>query len=310
MFSPDYSQSANEFMPADIPPDTSCHLCGSAEHETLFFAGDRLGLTDQQFEVRRCRACGLAFTWPPTGEAELAAFYPNDYWGERTEPDHRWIVRTQREKTRVVSRHAPQGGRILDVGCGAGFFLRALPAPPWESWGVEISPISAEAAERHLGQGRVFAGRLAHAPFGGASFDVVTFWASLEHVVAPRTDLLAARRLLKPSGVLVVQVPNLGSLQARHFGSDWFALDLPRHRFHFSRETLERLLRETGFELVETVLRSETHDAHALKQSLKSRLVHRRAPLGRLRYYLAAPFVKLADRALGGATLTVTARMQ
>ena len=173
---------------------------------------------------------------------------------------------------------------------------------------MEISPRSAEVADAAVGGGRVFAGRLADAPYDTGSFDAVCFWASLEHVTDPRADLRTAHRLLKPSGLLVVQVPNFGSFQAAHFGPDWFALDLPRHRTHFSPLTLGRLLDETGFETVETLSFSETHDAHAFKQSLKARLLGRKAPLGRLRYYAIAPFSKLAARLRGGATLTISAR--
>lgn len=285
-----------------------CPVCGGERFRSIFEARDRLGLSEERFEVRRCDGCGLAATWPPASEGDLARFYPDEYWGESSEPAQAWIVRSQREKTSAVERHAPGGGRLLDVGCGAGFFLRALDPARWERWGVEIAPRSAAAAERHVGEGRVVAGRLADAPLDEGSFDVVTFWASLEHVVDPRADLDRARRLLAPSGLLVVQVPNVESYQARWYGPDWFALDLPRHRFHFSPETLGRLLGAAGFEPVETRYRSETHDPHALKQSLKVRLLGRRAPLGRLRYYAAAPFLKLVDRVAGGATLTVAAR--
>jgi SAM-dependent methyltransferase len=288
----------------------ACHLCGCPESETLFVARDRLRLTDQAFEVRKCRECGLAWTWPPATEGDLAAYYPTDYWGERTEPTHEWIVGTQREKTTVVERHVPDGGRILDVGCGAGFFLRALDPKRWDRWGVEIGPDSAAVADRHVGPDRVFSGRLEDAPLSASTFDVVAFWASLEHLVAPRAELGLARRLLRPSGRLVVQVPNADSAQARRFGADWFALDIPRHRFHFSPATLERLLVDAGFEVVDTLFTSETHDAHALKQSFKTRLLGRNVPFGRARYYAVAPFVRIASRLDGGATLTVTARVR
>ena len=284
-----------------------CALCGSERFEPLYRAPDRLGLSDEIFEVRRCAECSLAATWPPATERELARYYPDEYWGESAEPSSEWLARTQLEKTSTVERHRPGGGRILDVGCGAGFFLRALDAARWDRWGVEISSRSAAAAARHVGEGRVTVGRLADAPHDASSFDVVAFWASLEHVSAPRGDLERAKEILVPGGLVVVQVPNIESYQARRLGGDWFALDLPRHRTHFGPKTLARLLAETGFDLVETRFRSETHDPHALKQSLKSRLVRRPAPLGRLRYYAAAPFLKLVDRVAGGATLTVVA---
>ena len=288
--------------------DASCVVCGGHGFETACSAPDRLGLVRDLFEVRQCARCGLAVTWPPADEAELARFYPDDYWGESSEPDPDWIARTQREKTRVVDAHRNEGGRLLDVGCGAGFFLRALRPDRWDRFGVEISPRSAAAAERGIGAGRVFAGRLADAPQEAGGYDVVTFWASLEHVTDPARNLEIARNLLKQNGLLVVQVPNFASWQAVRFGGDWFALDVPRHRFHFTPDSLERLVRRTGFEPIELRRRSETHDPHALKQSLKTRLVHQRATLGRARYYLAAPFVKVADWIAGGATLTMVAR--
>ncbi len=286
----------------------ACMLCGADAFDVLCVAGDRLGLVPDRFEVRRCRECGLAATWPDASEVELARFYPDEYWGESSEPRHEWIVRTQREKTSVLATHRPEGGRILDVGCGAGFFLRALDAESWDRFGVEISARSASVAERHLGEGRVFAGRLVDAAFDAASFDVVTFWASLEHVTDPAINLALARKILQTNGLLVVQVPNIASVQAVRFKGDWFALDLPRHRHHFSPDTLERFVRRAGFEPVALLRRSETHDPHALKQSLKTQLVHKRAVFGRARYYLAAPFVKLVDRLTGGATLTLVAR--
>lgn len=290
-----------------VTHEMQCPLCERSRFEPLYEAPDRLGIARERFEVRRCASCGLAVTWPPAAEDELARFYPDEYWGESSEPSQEWVERTQREKTSTVERHV-EGGRILDVGCGAGFFLRALDGRKWERRGVEISPRSAAAAERHLGEGTVFAGRFADAPKDGEPFDVITFWASLEHVSAPRADLVEAWARLASDGLLVVQVPNIESYQARRFGGDWFALDLPRHRTHFGPETLERLLRETGFEPVETRFRSETHDPHALKQSLKVRLLGRGAAFGRVRYYAAAPFLKLVDRIAGGATLTVVAR--
>src|SRR4029079_6762061 len=112
-----------------------------------------------------------------------------------------------------------------------------------------------------------------------------------------------ARSLLADDGLLVVQVPNAGSWQARRFGPDWFALDVPRHRYHFDESARHALLGDAGFEPIETLRFSETHDAHAFKQSLKSRLLSGGAPLGRLRYYAAARFAGLAARVTGGATL-------
>ena len=75
--------------------DARCPVCGGEEFETLFAAPDRLGLVKDEFEVRRCRGCGMAVTWPPASESDLARFYPDEYWGESAEPSQEWVERTQ-----------------------------------------------------------------------------------------------------------------------------------------------------------------------------------------------------------------------
>jgi|CXWL01.1.fsa_nt_gi SAM-dependent methyltransferase len=285
-----------------------CPVCGGCETEPLFAANDRLEIAAEPVEIRKCRGCGLGVTWPPTDDDDLGRFYPDGYWGEGAEPTDEWLRRSQREKTDIVDRVAPAGGRLMDVGCGSGFFLRALDPKRWDRSGVEISERSAAAADRALGGDCVLAGRLDDVSLPSLPFDVVTFWASLEHVATPRQDLDRARSLLSAGGIVVVQVPDFYSWQAVRFGPDWFALDVPRHRWHFGEAQLSTLLDQCGFRIEEMLTRSVTHDPHALKQSLKTRLVGASAPFGRTRYYAAAPFVKLALRLTGGATLTAVAR--
>ena len=82
------------------------------------------------------------------------------------------------------------------------------------------------------------------------SFDAVVMSHSLEHVSEPRADLARVRRLLRPGGLLLISVPNFASWQREMFGSEWFALDLPRHRTHFTPRSLAHALRGEGFELV------------------------------------------------------------
>jgi len=129
----------------------------------------------------------------------------------------------------------------------------------------------------------------------------------------PRANLLEARRIIKPNGTLIVQVPNAASYQARLFGGNWFALDVPRHRYHFTPRMLEKLLSQAGFEIYRATFFSKAHNAHALRQSLKSTLCKRdSSAIGQALFLAAIPFIKPADyvmSALGkGATLTVAAR--
>lgn len=278
----------------------------------LYTAKDRLRNSEQMFLIAECSGCGVLRTLPEMTERELAEFYPRDYWGgEEAELD--WIRASQKEKTDFVSACELKGGTVLDVGCGAGFFLRALDQNKWKCFGVETGQAAATAAARALGEGHIFRGTLIESACADAAFDLVTFWSALEHTNEPRTYLIETRRIIKLGGSLIIQVPNAASYQARMFDGDWFALDAPRHRYHFTIQTLSSLLSETGFRLYRTTLFSKAHNAHALRQSLKTKLLaETRSPASHAFFYLSIPFIKPFDwlmSAMGkGATLTLAAR--
>jgi SAM-dependent methyltransferase len=220
-----------------------CALCRARKARFLFPARDRLQLSNEVFDIVECLGCGVWRTLPGMTEEELAKYYPDEYWGGI--PTERWIQSSQADKTAFVRACRLAGGQILDVGCGAGFFLRALQERTWKKFGVEIGAEAAEAAMRLLGNETIYTGTLSTAAFQGEFFDVVTFWSSLEHTNEPHANLLEARRVLKPGGTLIVQVPNAASYQAKVFKGSWFALDAPRHRYHFTPSSLARLLQDT-----------------------------------------------------------------
>jgi 2-polyprenyl-3-methyl-5-hydroxy-6-metoxy-1,4-benzoquinol methylase len=292
--------------------ETGCELCGATTARELYTATDRLHNSDRQFSIAACAGCGVLRTLPDMSERELARFYPQNYWGGDNEPSEDWIKSSQSEKTKFIAQCGLRSGRLLDVGCGSGFFLRSLDQTLWDRFGVETGEAAAREATRALGSGRVFAGTLIESACEDEAFDVVTLWSALEHMNEPRANLIEARRILKPGGVLIVQVPNAASYQARLFEGDWFALDAPRHRYHFTPQTLERLLSQTGFKPYRRTFFSKAHNAHALRQSLKSRLyTHNASVISRALFLAAIPFIKpfdlLMSAAQEGATLTLAA---
>ena len=298
-------------LPQSKPSPRGCAICGAISARELYTAPDRLRNSEHHFVIACCDGCGVLRTLPDLSDDELAFYYPPDYWGGTPSLD--WIRKSQAEKTDFLSRCEPRGGRILDVGCGAGFFLRALDPTTWDPFGVETGKAAADAAERAIGLGRIFNGTLLGSACEDAYFDVVTFWSALEHMNEPRANLVEARRIVKPGGTLIVQVPNAASYQARWFGGDWFALDAPRHRYHFTPTTLARLLDETGFTVSRTSFHSKAHNAHALRQSLKAKLYSPPAgALSRAAFLACLPFIKPFDYLMSalerGATLTVAAR--
>jgi 2-polyprenyl-3-methyl-5-hydroxy-6-metoxy-1,4-benzoquinol methylase len=286
-----------------------CDVCGTQDWRQLFTTVDRLHLSAQQFSIIECAQCKVWRTLPEMSEEELGQFYPDDYWGG--EPTIEWIQASQSDKTDFVKQCQLEGGRILDVGCGAGFFLQALPEKSWLRYGVEIGHEATIAAAHALGKEHIFKGTLIESKFEKASFDVVTFWSALEHTNEPRSNLLEARRILKPDGTIIIQVPNTASYQAKIFKGDWFSLDAPRHRYHFNLQNLKQILEATGFTIYHSTFQSKVHNSHALRQSLKAKLWHSSIP-GRLAFLLAIPLLKpfdfLRSGSHKGATMTVAAR--
>ncbi|GJL77303.1 MAG: hypothetical protein NPINA01_02920 [Nitrospinaceae bacterium] len=141
------------------------------------------------------------------------------------------------------------GGRILDVGCGDGFFLRSVKNIGWEVHGIELSGEAVHRA-KNMGMAQVTQGTLDNASYPENYFDVIRFWSVLEHVHDPETTLSKVNRFLKPKGLLVLQVPNYRSIAARGTGPRWSAWDVPRHLYHFSYRSLKTLLEKSGFQAI------------------------------------------------------------
>jgi len=160
-----------------------------------------------------------------------------------------------------------KGRSILDVGCGDGtFLLRALDAG-WKAFGTEMNPRLAREVGLTVETGL-------EAVEKWAPFDCITLWHSLEHMLDARATLEASRRLLASgSGLLLLAVPDAGGLQARCFHERWFHLDVPRHLYHFTNESLQKLLDLSGFEPVQSWHQEFEYDLLGWTQSILNRLL-------------------------------------
>jgi SAM-dependent methyltransferase len=232
----------------------ACDLCGSTDASVLYALTDTAHGQPGEFELQRCRACGLMYLSPRPTPDTIARYYPEDYAPFRPPIEDesfalmRWMRRRKLSRRRtLVERYAGRRqGRLLDVGCATGLFLHEMVQSGWAGAGVELTGPAAEFAHSRFGLD-VFQGLLADAPFAEASFDAVTFWDVLEHSFSPRHELERVAQLLRPGGVLALTVPNWNSFDRGLFGRHWQGLDSPRHLYVFTRPTLTRLLEQAGF---------------------------------------------------------------
>ena len=151
-----------------------------------------------------------------------------------------------RKMRKVRIKNYISGGRILDIGCGRGLFLKIMRDDGWEVNGVEFN---AEAVSNVYGIS-VVSGEPASWGFPDGSFDAITINHVLEHFPQPREMIHECGRLLKKGGLLMCAVPNFLSLQSSVGKGAWFHLDVPYHIHHFSEEGLRSILTESGFRIV------------------------------------------------------------
>jgi SAM-dependent methyltransferase len=231
-------------------PTVACNICGSRDADELLVAPDRLFPRDREFHLVRCRSCALVFVNPQPEPAVLSEHYPPEY-GQMLSADPAAIpAGVIKVADMLARRRLPRGGppgRGLEIGIGGGAYLRALRGEGWTVDGVEMS---AALSDRARGDGFTVHTGTAEDVLPGLpadSYDLVAMWHVIEHLTDPRGVLSEIRRILKPGGRLLLELPNYDGYARAVFGSYWAALDLPRHLYHFTPATLAVLLQRVGF---------------------------------------------------------------
>ena len=203
--------------------------------------------------IARCLDCGHGYVWPVPSPAFIESIYrANTYYqgSDRSIGFHDYAslepARTRmfnRHLDRIESRVSP--GRILDVGCANGEFLKVARGRGWKVCGAD--PSAARGEVEALGI-ELVGTTVRDSVCESGSLDAITFWDVLEHVTDPIADLARARELLKPHGVLALTVPDSSNLVARLSGKRWFGYQTAgEHLQFYSASSLQRALEIAGF---------------------------------------------------------------
>lgn len=237
----------------DAFEDVDCGLCGSSSRSTKF--------TDGPFSVVTCQDCGLVYVTPRLSDASLInEVYDEGYWSSSSakdrgytdyRADQRLYLRTYRRRLSVLERHFERPGRVLDVGCAAGYFLSVMQGEGWDVTGLEPSDAIRPLTGELIGADNVRGGLLGEADLEPGSFDLVTLWDVIEHIPSPVEALRHVRALLAPGGKLLIETQNVASLAAKVLGKRWQHYKHAEHIYHFNPETVERMLGEAGFRILE-----------------------------------------------------------
>ncbi len=228
----------------------ACNQCGSIDKRP-YCPENGLGLV-------QCAQCGLVFVGQRPEADDLytlygAAYFKNDNSGVvgytdylKDEPN---IRKTFVRRLRHIEQFV-KPGRLLDIGCAAGFFMDEARARGWSVQGVDVSDFAVEYARQRFGYD-VRRGSLLDQDYPLESYDLVTMWDVIEHVPDPKAYIHRSARLTKRGGILALATPDIDSLPARLTGRRWVGYKLSEeHIYYFSRRTLANMLTEAGFEIV------------------------------------------------------------
>lgn len=288
-----------------------CIVCGGSE--------SRLWYTHGPFNSLICEACGTRYVSPRYDDAQLDDHYSEDLFTSSKDYEgrhHNMLdprerarkVLDMKEEIEAVTTHVQPGGRVLDIGCQTGIYLEALP-DHYEKHGVERSVWAAEHT-RSIVDGAIVSGKIEDADFPEGHFDAINMSYVVEHLQYPVETMRHVVRWLRPSGILVISVPNYTSFCSLLF-REYFRLADPRqHIYLTSTGSIRHLMDELGLETIKVhrpFWKSHYCNATELKRLLKNGL--KRLLLPAYMQLGTTPEVKdLVSPPFWGNLITVVAR--
>lgn len=251
--------SARKLVFDDFPP---CALCGE-DNAADFLVASKIS------QLVKCRRCDLVYTSPRANETQWEAFLrrqdnprniamtenrlmygvaldrnvaaqPKD-WRQKVTARSHWVLKELRKAISIPLGH------LHDVGCGVGFFLTDARDAGLSVSGNDLNGYAVRLMRERFDLD-VFCGSFSEAGLGNNSRDAVTMDDFIEHTYHPRAEITEAFRVLRPGGVLYIHTFRIDSPAFERQGAKWNMLRW-NHVYHFSTDTLTRLIRDCGFEI-------------------------------------------------------------
>lgn len=220
----------------------TCPVCGANHYQEYFRPPRSPG------PIVKCKECGFVFVNPVKATKSLIQKGPvggrqaphllessnlEDIAGSWEQPlleGYKAEFSAKRlnalDALQHISKYAKSRGTLLDVGCGAGLFLSVAAQEGWDCYGIEPLVMHAIFARAQFGL-HIVTDTLSEDTYPAEFFDVVTAFQVFEHLIRPDQELDKIRRILKPQGLVLIEVPNIETLGVKLFGT--------RHR-HFVQD--------------------------------------------------------------------------
>ena len=253
---------------------TICPNCNGQEFEPFLECIDYT-VTKERFFIKNCKKCGFKFTNPRPKPSEIGKYYDSkDYISHSNTNEglinkiyHFVRKRAINKKIELLMALNPPGKEILDVGCGAGSFLSEIKKANWQATGIEPD----EKTRRHCQELGLNVYGEDYLKTSKEQYSVITMWHVLEHVHNLNERIGELNSLLKPGGYAIIAVPNYKSDDARKYGQQWAAYDVPRHLYHFSSDIIKNLFDKHGFKHVKSLpMKMDSYYVSMLSEKYKN----------------------------------------
>lgn len=229
-----------------------CPICQNDKLVNKMVCEDK-AVSGESFMLVECRNCGTKITSPRPIEEKIKNYYTSKNYVSHTNKANNIIntlykiVRnyTIKQKVNLINKFSSKG-KILDVGCGTGEFLKACLKAGWEITGVEPNENAWKNSVMNTDNNFYKDVLLVK---NKQSYDVITLWHVLEHLYNPNEIIKKLKSLLKEEGVIIIAVPNYESYDAMYYKENWAAYDVPRHLYHFSTSSIKTLTKNNNLKL-------------------------------------------------------------
>lgn len=241
----------------------SCPLCGSDHFRRLYIKRSR---KKEPFAIVKCRGCGLILVNSRPLPEDLSRYYSMDYFSKRDDRGYNDYLSDKQEKEvlRVLEmnlrdlafypwesvrfidlRRNDETPSFLDIGAASGLVVSYFQERGWQASGVEVAKDLAEKGRKKYGI-KMHIGNFLEIEIQ-EKFDLITMWATIEHLPYPERFIEKISDLLKPGGRFILTTCRAGYWNYRMlFGRNWRFFNVPEHLFYFSNKQLHQLMARYG----------------------------------------------------------------
>lgn len=228
----------------------TCPVCSSNSFNKELALTDHF-LSQEDFQIYKCATCGVLKTEPSPSPSEIGKYYETDDYLSHGDDQKGLFAKFYRLakgynlgwKGKLLMR-LKKDASFLDYGCGTGDLISHCQELGFSVRGAEpssnaksyLSPLVKDKVctpEEELASDR--------------TYDIISMWHVLEHIHEPRVILSSLKQKVNHNGHIVIALPNYESADAKYYGAQWAAWDVPRHLWHYNPSQIIALMTDLGF---------------------------------------------------------------